>query len=68
MKLKQKTKQNKKKNNKKLSKIFRIGIEKSVYWNEYKIKSQNKNTTNQSRCFLQQTINNTKKQKKLATG
>ena len=28
----------------KLSKLFRKGFERSVYWNEYKTKNENKNT------------------------
>ena len=41
------------KDNEKLSKLFTKGIEKSVYWNEYKTKSENKNTTNEYRYFLE---------------
>ena len=33
------------KNNQKLSKLLSKGIESLVYWNEYKIKSENKNKT-----------------------
>ena len=40
------------KNNQKPSKPFSKRFERSVYWNEYKRKSENKNTTNESRCFL----------------
>ena len=40
------------KNNQKLSKLFSKGFERSVYWNEYKTKSKNKNTTNEYRYFL----------------
>ena len=40
------------KNNKKLSKLHGKGFERSVYWNEYKTKSENKNTTNEYRYFL----------------
>ena len=36
----------------KLSKFLSKGFERSVYWNEYKIKIQNKNTTTQYRYFL----------------
>ena len=36
----------------KLSKLFNKGFERSVYWNEYKTKSENKNTTNEYRYFL----------------
>ena len=39
------------KDNQKLSKLFSKGFEKSVYWNEYKIKSENQNTTNEYRDF-----------------
>ena len=38
--------------NKKLSKLLSKGFERSVYWNEYKTKSENKNTTNEYRYFL----------------
>ena len=34
------------KDNQKLSKLHSKGFERSVYWNEYKTKSDNKNTTN----------------------
>ena len=37
----------------KLSKLFNKGFERSVYWNEYKTKSENKNTTNEYRYFLE---------------
>ena len=33
------------KDNNKLSKLLSKGFERSVYWNEYKTKSENKNTT-----------------------
>ena len=33
--------------NKKLSKLLSKGFERSVYWNEYKTKSENKNTANE---------------------
>ena len=33
--------------NKKLSKLLRKGFERSVYWNEEKTKSGDKNTTNE---------------------
>ena len=39
--------------NQKLSKLFSKGFERSVYWNEYKTKSENKNTTNEYRHFLE---------------
>ena len=35
--------------NLKLSKCFSKEFERSVYWNEYEIKSENKNTTNEYR-------------------
>ena len=35
--------------NLKLSKRFSKEFERSVYWNEYEIKSENKNTTNEYR-------------------
>ena len=38
--------------NKTLGKLLSKGSERSVYWNEYKIKSENKNTTNEYRYFL----------------
>ena len=41
------------KDNKKLSKFFIKGLERSVYWNEYKRKRENKNTTNEWRYFLE---------------
>ena len=34
------------KDNQKLSKLLSKGFERSVYWNEYKTKSENKNSTN----------------------
>ena len=37
---------------KKLSKLLSRGFERSVYWNEYKTKSENKNTINEYRYFL----------------
>ena len=39
--------------NKKLSKLLIKGFEISVYWNEYKRKSDNKNTKNEFRFFLE---------------
>ena len=39
--------------NQKLSKLLSKGFERSVYWNEYKTKSENKNTTNEYRYFLE---------------
>ena len=38
--------------NQKLSKLLSKGFERSVYWNEYKTKSKNKNKTNEFRYFL----------------
>ena len=40
------------KNTQKLSKVLRKVFERSVYWKEYKTKSENKNTTNEYRYFL----------------
>ena len=39
--------------NQKLSKLLSKAFERSVYWNEYKTKSENKNTTNEYRYFLE---------------
>ena len=39
--------------NQKLSKLLSKGFERSVYWNGYKTKSDNKNTANEFRCFLE---------------
>ena len=39
--------------NQKLSKLLSKGFERSVYWNEYKRKSENKNPTNEYRYFLE---------------
>ena len=39
--------------NRKLSKLLSKVFERSVYWNEYKRKSDNKNTTNEFRYFLE---------------
>ena len=41
------------KDNQKLSKRPSKEFERSVYWNEYKTKSENKNTTNKCRYFLE---------------
>ena len=38
--------------NQKLSKLLRKGFERSVYWNGYKTKGENKDTTNEYRYFL----------------
>ena len=40
------------KDNQKLSKLFRKGFERSVYWSEYKTNIKNKNTANEYRYFL----------------
>ena len=40
-------------NNQKLTKILRKGFERSVHWNEYRIKNENKNTANEYRFFLE---------------
>ena len=42
--------------NQKLLKLHSKGFERSVYWNEYKTKSDNKNTTNKSRFFLKSNL------------
>ena len=39
--------------NQKLSKLLNKQFEISVYWNEYETKSENKNTTNEYRYFLE---------------
>ena len=39
--------------NQKVSKLLSKGFERLVYWNEYKTKSDNKNTTNEFRFFLE---------------
>ena len=39
--------------NQKLSKILNKGFERSVYWNEYKTKSDDKNTTKEFIYFLE---------------
>ena len=41
------------KDNQKLSKLFSKGFVTLLYWNEYKTKSENKNTTDEYRCFLE---------------
>ena len=41
------------KDNEKLSKSLSKGFEKSVYWNEYKTRSEDVNTTSESRYFLE---------------
>ena len=42
--------------NQKLSKLFSKGFERSVYWDEYKIKGENKNTRNEFRFFSNQIL------------
>ena len=42
--------------NKKLSELLSKGFERSVYWNEYKTKSENKNTTYEFRHSLNQIL------------
>ena len=39
--------------NQKLSQLLSKGVQRSVYWNEYKTKSDNKNTTSEFRYFLE---------------
>ena len=39
--------------NQKLTKLLSKGFERSVYWNKYKTKSENKNTINEYRYFLE---------------
>ena len=39
--------------NQRLSKLLNKVFERSVYWNEYKTKSDNKNTTTKYRYFLE---------------
>ena len=39
--------------NQKLSKLLSKGFERSVYWNDYKTKSENKSTTNEYKYFLE---------------
>ena len=41
------------KDNQKLQTVLSKEFERSVYWNEYKTKSENKNTTNDQRYFLE---------------
>ena len=41
------------KDNQKLSKLLSIGFERSIYWNEYKTKNENRNITNKYRYFLE---------------
>ena len=40
------------KDNQKPSKLLSEGFERSVYWNKFKTKSGNKNTSNEYRYFL----------------
>ena len=42
--------------NQKLSKLLSKGFERSVYWNEYKTKSEIKNTTNEYRYQIRSQI------------
>ena len=44
------------KNNKKQSKLYSKRFERSVYWNEYKTKSENENTTNECIYFLKSMV------------
>ena len=41
---------------KKLSKLLGKGFERSVYWNECKTKSENNNTTNEYKYFLESNL------------
>ena len=41
------------KDNEKLSQLLSKGFERSVYWDKYKTKHENKNTTNEHRYFLE---------------
>ena len=41
------------KDNQKLSRLLSKGFERSVYWNEYKTKGDNKNTANEFRYFFE---------------
>ena len=42
--------------NQKLSKLLGKGLERSVYWNEYKTKSENKKMKNEFRYFLESNL------------
>ena len=42
--------------NRKLAKLLSKGFQRSFYWNEYKIKSENKDMTNKYRCFLESNV------------
>ena len=42
--------------NQKLLKLLSKGFQRSVYWNECETKSDNKNTTNEFRFFLNQVL------------
>ena len=42
--------------NQQLSTLLNKGFERSVYWNEYKTKSENKNTKNEFRYFLESNV------------
>ena len=39
--------------NQELSKLLSKGLKRSVYWNDYKTKNENKNTTNEFSYFLE---------------
>ena len=41
------------KENQKLSQLLNKGFERSVYWNEYKTKSETKNSTTEFKYFLE---------------
>ena len=51
------------KGNQKLSKLPRKRSERSVYWNEFKTKSENKSTTNDYKYFLSNQDANSKRLK-----
>ena len=44
------------KGNQNLSKLLRKGFEVSVYWNEYKTKSERKSTTNEYSFYLNESL------------
>ena len=44
------------KDNQKFSKLLSKGSERSVCWNEYKTKSENNNTINKYRSFLESNV------------
>ena len=41
------------KENRKISKLLSKGFERSLYWNEFKTKSKNKNTTYNYKYFIE---------------